>query len=258
MDDQTQQDSVFVYPEHQAKAQAEELRNRRIAAQQWITKAVAANPDYAGLIESRYGAMFKELIPDVKSFDDSIAAKQIMAEQPAMVRNDRMINNIYREINAASKIEDITKKTQRLQTILPKLIQSAASGGSDAMQMGEFLIGAPELNNFTRWAAANHKDIGPSSLISYLSDPATTKNIIGTDPDAYIDKVKGNYDTIADSRNYQMDRWEKASSPEWLAKNTGLERLPLFKETQQKQQYTPQQSQAPAAPDIQSLLNKYR
>lgn len=230
MDDQTQQDSGFVYPERQARIQSEELKNRRIAAQQWITKAVAANPDHASLIEARYGAMFKELMPEVKSFDESIAAKQIMAEQPAVIRNDRMINNIYREIGAASKIEDVTAKIDRLQTVIPKLIQSAASGGSDAMQMGEFLLGAPELNNFTRWAAANGKTLTTSSLVSYLADPSTSKKIIGVDPDAYIKKVMGVHDSIADSRNSVIDQFERQSSPEWVAKNTGLKRLPLFGE----------------------------
>jgi len=240
MDDQSQQQSGFIYPEYQAKAQAEELKQKRIAAQQWITKAVAANPDYASVIESRYGTMFKELFPEAKPFDESPAAKQIMAEQPAVIRNDRMINNIYREINAASKIEDVTAKTDRLQAVIPKLIQSAASGGSDAMQMGEFLLGAPELNNYTRWAAANHKELGVGSLIGYLSDPSTTKKIIGTNPDAYISKVKGIHDSIADSRNSIIDQFERQSSPEWVSKNTGLKRLPLFGEPLQQ----PQQAQS--------------
>lgn len=230
MDDQEQQDSGFVYPERQARIQSEELKNRRIAAQQWITKAVAANPDHAGLIEARYGAMFNELMPKVKDFDESIAAKDIMAQQPAMIRNDRMISNIYREIGAASKIEDVTAKIDRLQTVIPKLIQSAASGGSDAMQMGEFLLGAPELNNFTRWAAANGKTLTPSSLVSYLADPAISNKIIGVDPDAYIKKVMGVHDSIASSRNDDLYKFERQSSPEWVAKNTGLKRLPLFGE----------------------------
>lgn len=260
MDDQSQQQSQFVYPEHQASAQVEEIKQKRIAAQQWITKAVAANPDHASLIESRYGTMFKELFPEVKSFDESPAAKQIMAEQPAVIRNDRMINNIYREINAASKIEDFTEKTDRLQAVIPKLIQSAASGGSDAMQMGEFLLGAPELNNYTRWAAANHKELGVGSLLGYISDPSTTKRIIGVDPDAYIKKVKGIHDSVADSRNSIIDQFERASSPEWISKNTGLKRLPLFGEALQQAQQMPAQQVKGAniAPDIQSLLNKYK
>lgn len=249
MDDQAQQDSGFVYPERQARIQSEELKNRRIAAQQWITKAVAANPDHAGLIEARYGAMFKELMPEVKTFDESLAAKDIMSQQPAMIRIDRMIGNIYREISAASKIEDVTAKIDRLQTIIPKLIQSTASGGSDAMQMGEFLLGAPELNNFTRWAAANGKPLSASSLVSYFADPAIPNKIIGVDPDAYIKKVMGVHDSIASSRNDDLYKFERQSSPEWVAKNTGLKRLPLFGETapvkqaaqqpvQQKQIYT--------------------
>ena len=127
-----------------------------------------------------------------------------------------------------SKIQDKVDKVDRLQTIIPKLLQSAASGGSDAMQMGEFLLGAPEMQNYSRWTTANRMDIGLSSLVKYLNDPSI-KDRFDVNPESYLSKAKSIYNSLASTRNSILNEFESQSSPDWVARKTGLKRLNLFK-----------------------------
>jgi hypothetical protein len=228
---QQQQEAAPLYPEREHELRRQDLRSKMLATNQLMTSLIQRNdPSQAETIRGIFKDRLEKMVDaeQLKSFDEGFAASTIKAELPAVVRNDRMINNIKSELLAAEKIQDKTDKIDRLQTIIPKLLQSAASGGSDAMQMGEFLLGAPEMQNYTRWATANRMDIGLSSLVKYINDPSI-KDRFDVNPDSYLAKAKGIYNSIASSRNSILDQFEAQSSPEWLAKKTGLRRLDLFK-----------------------------
>jgi hypothetical protein len=228
---QQQQEAAPMYPEREHELRRQELRAKMLATNQVMASLIQRNdPSHSETIRAIFKDRLEKMVDaeQLKSFDEGFAASTIKAELPAVVRNDRMINNIKSELLAAEKIQDKTDKIDRLQTIIPKLLQSAASGGSDAMQMGEFLLGAPEMQNYTRWATANRMDIGLSSLVKYINDPSI-KDRFDVNPDSYLTKAKGIYNSIASSRNSILDQFETQSSPEWLAKKTGLKRLDLFK-----------------------------
>lgn len=225
-----QQEAAPIYPEREHELRRQDIRAKIAKANQVAGLMIQQNPQYADAIQSSLKRNIEAFAdPELlKSFDEGFAASTIKAELPAVIRNDRMINNIRSELIAAEKIQDKTDKVDRLQTIIPKLLQSAASGGSDAMQMGEFLLGAPEIQNYTRWTTANRMDVGFGSLIKYLNDPSI-KDKFDVNPDSYLNKAKGIYNSIAKSRNLIIDGFEMQSSPEWVAKKTGLKRLDLFK-----------------------------
>ena len=254
-----QPEAAPMYPEREHELRRQDIRAKIAKANQVAGLMIQQNPQYADAIQSSLKRNIEAFAdPElVKSFDEGFAASTIKAELPAVVRNDRMINNIRGELLAAEKIQDKTDKVDRLQTIIPKLLQSAASGGSDAMQMGEFLLGAPEIQNYTRWATANRMDIGVSSLIKYLNDPSI-KNRFDVNPDSYLAKAKGIYNSIATSRNAILDQFEMQSSPEWVSKKTGLKRLDLFKSDIESEMAGAKPSKLTPDKNVQSLLDKYK
>lgn len=217
-----------VYPYDAYQQQYNDNQKRRSAGEQYIAQQMLANPKFAEPISKALKGILDADVQKMSAFEETEPAKSIFSALPDIRRNDRMISNIKNELTAAEKIKDKTDKVDRLQTIIPKLLQSAASGGSDAMQMGEFLLGAPELQNYTRWTTANRMDTGFGSLIKYLNDPSI-KDKFDVNPDSYLRKAKGIYNSIAKSRNSIINGFEMQSSPEWVAKNTGLKKLDLFK-----------------------------
>jgi hypothetical protein len=234
--------------------QYKNAQRKRSLGEQYIAQQILANPKYAESISKALKPVLDADVPKMPAFEETESAKSIISALPAIRRNDLMINNIKNELVAAEKIQDKTDKIDRLQTIIPKLLQSAASGGSDAMQMGEFLLGAPEMQNYTRWTTANRMDIGLNSLVKYLNDPSI-KQTFDVNPDSYLSKAKGIYNSIASSRNSILDQFETQSSPKWVASNTGLKRLDLFKsdiEAELGQQAQPQAT-TPAKPGVRRI-----
>lgn len=217
-----------VYPYDAYQQQYNDNQKRRSVGEQYIAQQMLAAPKFAEPISKALKGILDADVPKMQAFEETEPAKSIFSALPDIRKNDRMISNIKNEITAAEKIQDKTDKVDRLQTIIPKLLQSAASGGSDAMQMGEFLLGAPELQNYTRWTTANRMDTGFGSLIKYLNDPSI-KDKFDVNPDSYLNKAKGIYNSIAKSRNSIINGFEAQSSPEWVASKTGLKPLELFK-----------------------------
>lgn len=237
--------------------QYKDSQRKRSLGEQYIAQQILANPKYAESISKALKPVLDVDVPKMPAFEETESAKSIISALPAIRRNDLMINNIKNELVAAEKIQDKTDKIDRIQTIIPKLLQSAASGGSDAMQMGEFLLGAPEMQNYTRWTTANRMDVGLNSLVKYLNDPSI-KNSFDVNPDSYISKAKGIYNSIASSRNSILDQFETQSSPKWVASNTGLKRLDLFKSDLESELNGKQPAKLMAVPNVQSLLDKYK
>lgn len=203
-------------------------QNKRSVGAQYIAQQMLANPKYAEQINKALKGVMDVDVPEMPKFEETETAKSIISALPAIRRNDLLISNIKNELLAAEKIQDKVDKVDRLQTIIPKLLQSAASGGSDAMQMGEFLLGAPEMQNYSRWTTANRMDIGLSSLVKYLNDPSI-KDRFDVNPESYLSKAKSIYNSLASTRNLILNEFESQSSPDWVARKTGLKRLDLFK-----------------------------
>jgi hypothetical protein len=168
--------------------------------------------------------------PEIKPFNEQPAAKFIMSELPSMEKKDDMIRNIRGELEAASKVTDKKDKMARLRTIIPKLIQSTGTGGADALQPAEVILGAPESQTFFTWASATNRDIGsPATWIAFFNDPAVqASQIFEADPDKYINKAKGVYNTFVQTRNDRVDRYRDMSSEKWLKANTGLKSFSKF------------------------------
>lgn len=217
-----------VYPYDAYQQQYNDNQKRRSIGEQYIAQQMLAAPKFAEPISKALKGILDADVPKMQAFEETEPAKSIFSALPDIRRNDRMISNIRNELTAAEKIKDKVDKVDRLQTIVPKLLQSAASGGSDAMQMGEFLLGAPEMQNYSRWTTANRMEIGLSSLVKYLNDPSI-KDRFDVNPDSYLSKAKDIYNSIAGSRNTILKQFEAQSSPEWVASKTGLKPLELFK-----------------------------
>ena len=217
-----------VYPYDAYQQQYNDNQKKRSAGEQYIAQQMLANLKFSEPIGSALKKVLDADVPKMSAFEETEPAKSIFSALPDIRRNDRMISNIKNELTAAEKIQDKVDKVDRLQTIVPKLLQSAASGGSDAMQMGEFLLGAPEIQNYSRWTTANRMDMGLSSLVKYLNDPSI-KDRFDVNPDSYLSKAKDIYNSIAGSRNTILKQFESQSSPEWVASKTGLRPLELFK-----------------------------
>lgn len=217
-----------MYPYDVYQQQYGDNQKRRSVGEQYIARQMLANPKFSEPINKALKGILDADVPKMSAFEETEPAKSIFSALPDIRRNDRMISNIKNELTAAEKIQDKVDKVDRLQTIVPKLLQSAASGGSDAMQMGEFLLGAPEMQNYSRWTTANRMEIGLSSLVKYLNDPSI-KDRFDVNPDSYLSKAKDIYNSIAGSRNTILKQFESQSSPEWVASKTGLRPLELFK-----------------------------
>jgi hypothetical protein len=240
-----------LYPEQQYELRRRNLQNRIIKANRLTDALIQQNPDYRETLVDMLNRNIKASIPEeqLKSFDESIAAKSIMSEVGNLAKTRDMAKIVYQEIQAAEKETDSNRKRERLQSMIPKLIQSSGTGGTDAMQIGEFLLNAPELVDYQLWAQTLPGGAASvTNLATYLADPK--KSAFIARPDDFISKVKGNYNSIAETRNARISEHEAASSPEWFKRTSGLKRLNLFKsdiEAELGQQAQPQ-SRAPASP----------
>jgi len=252
-----------LYPEREHELRRQDLRAKVLATNKLMDSLIQRNPDYTEAIKSSFKGKLEALVDpeQLKSFDESNAAKSVWAELPSLRKERDFVKTIREDILQAEKIQkdDPTNKARlviSLQTILPKMIQSAASGGSDAVQMQEFMKLAPELvNGYAEYAASIGKDpLSSGTYYQWLNSSQFKKT---ADPEAFIQKVKEKYNVIASARNSVVEEFQNRTSPEWFSK-TGVKELPLFKSDIESELNGKQPTKQMAAPSVQSLLEKYK
>lgn len=244
---QVNEEDAPLYPEIETTKQYE-LHRRERAKAIARANAILTGPEFAGapghIIETRrkaYESMIDAKYPELKPFDDSAPAKEIMSELSSFRKKDEMIRNIKYELDAASKLTDKQEKSARLQTIIPKLVQSTGTGGADALQPAEVVMGQPEMINYLKWARSVGSDpSSPLTLAAFFTDPQVKAGqFIENDPDNYIKKIKGVYNTFVSTRNDTLKQFEDRSSPNWLRRNTGLKPFKMFDDADNISAQTP-------------------
>lgn len=226
----------FVYPEQETSQQYELHRRERAKAMiraNAILTQIAEQGAPAHVVDTRrkaYESMIDARFPEIKKFDESLPAKEIFNELPSFTKKDDMIRNIRGELEAASKLTDPKEKAARIRTIVPKLVQSTGTGGADALQPAEVVLGSPEMTNYLGWARSVGSDpSSPLTLAAFLTDSAQKQSqIFEADPDSYIKKIKGIYNNFVNTRDEKIKQLERMSSPSWLKRNTGLRSFKRF------------------------------
>jgi len=243
-----------VYPYDAYQQQRNENQKRRSAGMQYISQQMLSNLKSSDAINKALMGILNTDVPEIPEFEKTEVAKNIISEISPLMKTRDMAKIVYKEVNAAEKETDPNKKRERLQSMIPKLVQSSGTGGTDAMQIGEFFLNAPELADYQLWAQSLPG--GPASISNmmvYIADPKKTGFIAR--PDDYIQKIKGNYNSIAETRNERISELEAASSPEWFKRTSGLKRLDLFKsdiEAELGQQAQPQAA-TPVKPGVRRI-----
>ena len=252
-----------MYPEREHELRRQDLRAKVLATNQLMDSLIAKNRDYAETIRSSFKNKLEALVDpeQMKSFDESNAAKSVWAELPSLRKERDFVKTIREDILQAEKIrkddpENKVRLVNSLQTILPKMIQSAASGGSDAVQMQEFMKLAPELvNGYSEYAASIGKDpLSSGTYFQWLNSNQFKKT---ADPEAFIQKVKEKYNVIASARNSVVEEFQNRTSPEWFSK-TGVKMLPMFKSDIESEMAGAKPSKPAPDKNVQSLLEKYK
>jgi hypothetical protein len=258
-----QQEAAPMYPEREHELRRQDLRAKVLATNQLMDSLIAKNRDYAETIRSSFKNKLEALVDpeQMKSFDESNAAKSVWAELPSLRKERDFVKTIREDILQAEKIrkddpENKVRLVNSLQTILPKMIQSAASGGSDAVQMQEFMKLAPELvNGYSEYAASIGKDpLSSGTYFQWLNSNQFKKT---ADPEAFIQKVKEKYNVIASARNSVVEEFQNRTSPEWFSK-TGVKMLPIFKSDIESEMAGAKPSKLMPDKNVQSLLEKYK
>jgi hypothetical protein len=261
---QQQQEAAPLYPEREHELRRQDLRAKVLATNKLMTSLIQRNDQsQSETIRSIFRDKIDKMVDaeQLKSFDESNAAKSVWAELPSLRKERDFVKTIREDILQAEKIQkdDPANKARlviSLQTILPKMIQSAASGGSDAVQMQEFMKLAPELvNGYAEYATSIGKDpLSSGTYFQWLNSSQFKKT---ADPEAFIQKVKEKYNVIASARNSVVEEFQNRTSPEWFSK-TGVKELPLFKSDIESELNGKQSTKQMAAPSVQSLLEKYK
>jgi hypothetical protein len=219
--------------------EAQRKKQMDTVAKGWQSASRYASMLPAGQSEA-YMSGFKNYVenafPKMPEFKDTPEAEAVKSHAAQIQKITGMSDTIYNELKDASKILDKTEKISRLQTIVPKLLQSIASGGSDAMQLGEFLIGASELTNFSTYLE-EQRSKGlfnvASAAANFAARPTTRASIMGmleADPDAYARKAMAINNSVARSINNSIERHEDVTSPEFV-KKFGIGKVKLFPES---------------------------
>jgi hypothetical protein len=227
-----------VYPYDAYQQQRNENQKRRSAGMQYISQQMLSNLKYSDAINKALKETLDTDVPEIPEFEKTEVAKNIISEISPLMKTRDMAKIVYKEVNAAEKETDPNKKRERLQSMIPKLVQSSGTGGTDAMQIGEFFLNAPELADYQLWAQSLPG--GPSSISNmmvYIADPKKTGFVAR--PDDYIQKIKGNYNSIAETRNERISELEAASSPEWFKRTSGLKPLQLFESNMESEVVRP-------------------
>jgi len=227
-----------VYPYDAYQQQRNENQKRRSAGMQYISQQMLSNLKSSDAINKALKGMLDTDVPEIPEFEKTEVAKNIISEISPLMKTRDMAKIVYKEVNAAEKETDPNKKRERLQSMIPKLVQSSGTGGTDAMQIGEFFLNAPELADYQLWAQSmpgGAASIG--NMMVYIADPKKTG--FTARPDDYIQKIKGNYNSIAETRNEKISELEAASSPEWFKRTSGLKPLQLFESSMEPEVVRP-------------------
>lgn len=215
-----------------------------------VAKGYQSASRYASMLPSgqaeAYMSGFKNYVenafPKMPEFKDTEEAQNLKVQAPQLHKEISYVSKIYNELKEASKISDENEKVARLQSIVPKLIQSAATGSSEAMNQSDALYGAPELENFSSFVARQNSRgmLNNAALaIDYANLPANIKGlerIIKADPDAYIKKAMGVHNTLASATNGLIDNLAEQTSPKYVEK-FGIKKSPLFSESEAMNPY---------------------
>jgi len=217
---------LSVYDEYQKKYL--DTQKKRAAGELYIAQQMLSNPGQQEAINKALKGVLNADVPELPPFEQTEPAKKIMESIPSFEKRDFVIRNIKKELQDASKIKNPQEKMQRIFTILPKMIQSAGTGGTDALQPAEVILGLPEAQTIFTWASANKKNLyDPMTWAEIKTDPVLS-NAFTADPDAYIKKAKAVYNSISSTRNETLNQFERMSSKDWVRKNTGLQLLDQF------------------------------
>jgi hypothetical protein len=254
-----QPEQAPMYPERQHEIRRQAVREKIAKAQQNAFRMAQQNLRDRDLIFRTLKDTIDTYVnpEDLKSFDESASAKVILPQIDNLAKIRDMSKIVYKEVTAAEKETDPNKKRERLQLLIPKLTQSSGTGGTDAMQIGEFFLGAPELADYQLWAQSLPGGaMSVTNLMTYLTD--VKKSGFIARPEDYIEKIKGNYNSIASVRNERISELEASSSPEWFGRVSGLKPLPLFKSGLEAEMAGAKPSKLAPDKNIQSLLEKYK
>lgn len=223
------------YPYDVYQRQFEETQRRRSAGKRYIAQQMLANPKQQEAIEKALRGILDTDVPEMKPFEERDNAKYIMSELPRFRQKDDMIRTVRLELEDASKAKDAKEKAARIRTIVPKLVQSIGTGGADALQPAEFILGSPEMTNYFNYTKdKNLNPVSPASLAAFLSDPAIgASQFLEADPDSYIKKIKGIYNNFAKARDEKINDFALMSSPSWVRKTTGLRPMDRFKDAEE-------------------------
>lgn len=258
-----QQEPAPMYPEREHELRRQDIRAKIAKANQVAGLMIQQNPQAREAIKDSLERNINAFADaeQRKPFSETDAAKSVWAELPSLRKERDFVKTIREDILQAEKIQkdDPANKVRlvnSLQTILPKMIQSAASGGSDAVQMQEFMKLAPELvNGYSEYAASIGKDpLSSGTYVQWLNSNQFKKT---ADPEAFIQKVKEKYNVIASARNSVVEEFENRTSPEWFNK-TGVKMLPLFKSDIESEMAGTKPSKLAPDKNVQSLLEKYK
>ena len=257
------QEEAPMYPEREHELRRQDIRAKIAKANQVAGLMIQQNPQAREAIKDsleRNISAFADA-EQRKPFSETDAAKSVWAELPSLRKERDFVKTIREDILQAEKIqkddpENKVRLVNSLQTILPKMIQSAASGGSDAVQMQEFMKLAPELvNGYSEYAASIGKDpLSSGTYFQWLNSNQFKKT---ADPEAFIQKVKEKYNVIASARNSVVEEFQNRTSPEWFSK-TGVKMLPLFKSDIESEMAGAKPSKLTPDKNVQSLLEKYK
>lgn len=220
-------------PEEEHTQKMEDRMRRRAEAMAYINNQVISLPkDMREITFKSMLAYMDERYPKINPFDETPAAKSIMSELPNMRAKDTMIQYAGKELAAASKMEDKKEKMARVRAIVPKLIQSIGTGGPDALQQAEIIFGAPEMQTFFTWAQGTNRSItDPRTLTAFFADPAIqSSQFFQGDPDKYIAKAKGVYNSFVETRNERLDQFRNMTSERWMKANTGFKKFDRFED----------------------------
>lgn len=222
------------YPEQLYNKKAEDILNRRKYLYSRINEASSSSPELRDILEKRYKNVFEGSLKPLPDFGETPEGKSI-AQFATTYRNTvEPMMTLRGELSDVSKMEDPKEKARRLRGIVPKLIQSVATNSSDALQMNEFLLGAPEMSSYFEWAKANGGH-SMGNLIAYLNNPASAE-IFDSDPDSYLKKAKAIWNNASKSKNFVINGLEEASSPEFL-KRFGIKKIQSLDDADDYQSY---------------------
>ena len=226
--------------------EAEKKRQKEIIATGFknaMAHAATLPREEADSLINRVNKYVENTFPDRnKEFKDLPEAENVKTQAPQLHKEINYTSKIYNELKEASKIKDQNEKVARLQAIVPKLIQSAATGSSEAMNQSDALYGAPELENLSSFIM-RHNSRGifnnAALAVDYANLPtnkAALERILNADPDAYIRKAMGVHNSLASAITGVIDNLSEQTSPKFVEK-FGIKKPPLFSPSDMQDQY---------------------